>query len=134
MKIFSVVIFFFFIFCLSSNSAVNTWQGKNSDWFSGENWSLGKSPVSGDKNDVVIPGGLNNYPVLTSDIVIDGSLVIEKNATLTLSGHNITLLNLDNAAKKGFSVLAFTFHEQYFWDKKLEDYARHKGESKSSDL
>ena len=104
MRKFPVVIFFFFIFCLSSNSAVNTWQGKSSDWFSGENWSLGKSPVSGDKNDVVIPGGCNNYPVLTTDIVIDGSLVIEKNATLTLSSHNIKLLNLDNAAKKGIFI------------------------------
>ena len=104
MRYLSLEVCFCFLFSVLVAAGTNTWQGKSNEWFSGENWSSGKSPAAGDKNDVVIPGGLNNYPVLTNDAVIDGSLIIAKNATLTLSGHNIRLLNFNPSEKKGISI------------------------------
>ncbi|MCM8768096.1 MAG: hypothetical protein NC911_00180 [Candidatus Omnitrophica bacterium] len=93
-----------FLFSALLTAGTNQWTGKTSDWFSGENWSTGKAPVARDGKDVLISGGVANYPVLTADAAVDGSLVIEKNARLTLAGHNLKLTNLQPSEKKGILV------------------------------
>ncbi|HOJ31082.1 MAG TPA: hypothetical protein PLP13_03500, partial [bacterium] len=96
--------FLLLVFCLSASSAINTWQGKTNDWYSQENWSTGKIPAPGDGNDVLVPEGMMNYPILSRNTVIGGTLIVEKNATITLAGHNLQIANLQHSAKKGISI------------------------------
>ena len=62
----------------------NVWHGGNTanpqGWEVAENWSAGKAPGPNDGKDVVLPAGLAKYPVLSKDVVIDGSLTIEGGA------------------------------------------------------
>ncbi|HOK56109.1 MAG TPA: hypothetical protein PKV21_01060 [bacterium] len=101
-KIFlSTIIEFFLFSSFLLFSDTNLWEGKSSDWFDKENWSMKKVPDKNDNNDVLIPSGKLNYPKLTSDVFIDGTLTIEKGASIQLNGYNITLVNLGVNNKKG---------------------------------
>ena len=65
-------------------AAVLTWTGATgTDWNSGTNWS-GTAPLAGD--DVLIPGGLTNYPVINGTVTIK-SITINN----TGSGARITV-------------------------------------------
>lgn len=56
------------------------WNGStNNDWFNSANWSNNKVPNT--NADIVIPGGLNNYPTV-NDPVSFNSLVIKSNASI----------------------------------------------------
>ena len=63
--------------------STNIWNGNtNTDWFTAANWSLGSIPST--YNNVVIPTGLTNYPVLTgSSNASCKNLNITSGATLT---------------------------------------------------
>lgn len=91
----------------------NRWQGTDSAWTRGANWSAGKAPAAGDGREVVIGGGLKAYPVLAGDATVDGGLRIERGATLTLAGHTLTVArgtidmdtNRDPRKGRGLTVL-----------------------------
>ncbi|GAB4289292.1 MAG: hypothetical protein Kow0068_14880 [Marinilabiliales bacterium] len=82
------------------------WAGTvSSDWNNCENWGGGRIPTS--SMDVIIPGGCPNYPVLSSNLIINsttgicnsihiqngGSLTVTNNKNLTI---NNTVLRIDN--------------------------------------
>jgi hypothetical protein len=78
---------------LISINAPGTWLGVNTNWFDNQNWCGGVPTIT---TDVLIPGGLSNYPYLTSgigtvrDITINAGASVTLNpATLKISG-NIT--------------------------------------------
>lgn len=92
--IFSFVsVAFLLAFCPSLfGQTVNTWKGgapgRETDWHFYKNWSLGKAPNTFQR--VVIPDvstTTQRYPVLRSGEVEVGSLEIQSNAKLTLSGN-----------------------------------------------
>ncbi len=72
-----------------------TWTGKagnTRDWHVPGNWSDGIVPgAAGDRADVVLPGGLMLYPVLTKAAAVGGSLFLRAGAALTLGGHSLTV-------------------------------------------
>lgn len=68
----------------SLNAADNTWLGKSPAWEAAENWSAGVAPT-GDVA-AVIPGGLTNEPWISKPVVLDGTLRIEKGATVMAAG------------------------------------------------
>lgn len=82
---------------LTSTRPTNTWTGTSgTDWATAANWTLNHQPA-GSEN-VVIPAGCSNYPVLTSDLGIGyysgythlcHKLTIASGATLTLSGRDL---------------------------------------------
>jgi len=71
----------------------NVWTGTtSSDWFTASNWSDGQLPDLS-CSAVTIPqvASPNVYPVLSSGIATINNLVIDANATLTLSGGKIQI-------------------------------------------
>ena len=76
-------------------TAGNIWQGGNAngptDWTLPTNWSAKRAPSAADATDVLIPGNLENYPVLTEDAVAGGSLRIAEGGRLDLDGHGLTV-------------------------------------------
>lgn len=70
----------------------NTWKGEvaghETDWNQTQNWTAGRIPLSTDE--VLIPGGLNYYPSLTSDVVA-GSIEILSGASLSANSYQITI-------------------------------------------
>jgi hypothetical protein len=61
----------------------NTWDGSSStSWNTAANWSLGTVPVATD--DVVIPGGLTNYPVISGITALTANLTINVGGTFTI--------------------------------------------------
>jgi hypothetical protein len=63
-------------------TAPNTWTGAaGTNWSTPGNWSRGSVPDSTCSSDVLIPGGLTNYPVLTAESWVRG-LTIEAGAGL----------------------------------------------------
>jgi len=66
-----------------------TWDGSSgTNWFTSANWSAG---VPDENDDVTIPAGLSNYPVLNANGAICRDLIIASGATLTLSTYTITI-------------------------------------------
>jgi len=61
------------------------------DWDMPANWSARRAPSAASRSDVLIPSDLENYPILTGDVVVGGSLRIASGASLTLDGHNLTI-------------------------------------------
>ncbi|MDH7487841.1 MAG: hypothetical protein QHJ81_16400 [Anaerolineae bacterium] len=67
-----------------------SWTGNtSSDWHTGSNWSSGCSgdggiPASDD--DVLIPSGLSNQPIISSGDAAVNNLTINQNASLTVQG------------------------------------------------
>ena len=112
-----------FIFTLTVSADIVTWQGTtNSDWDTGSNWDVGSEPSLSD--DVVIPSGLTNYPLITStgnivqsvdiksgaaslSIAIAGELTLQDaTGTGLVSEGNLTIdgtLNIINATFSGLS-------------------------------
>jgi len=76
-------------------AAPNTWKGGDreapADWHVAANWSRGAVPASGDQQDVLIPGGLAQYPVLRKAAEVGGSLTITQGAVLTLGGQSLSV-------------------------------------------
>ena len=94
----------------SSLTDPNTWTGAtDTDWATGTNWVNGIAPRSVD--DILIPNGLVNYPVISSttgglgnDLTVEGaaSLTINSGGSLILNGasvgnitYNIAIPNTD---------------------------------------
>ena len=70
-------------------AATYTWQGDDlanpTDWSTAENWDQGSVPGAGD--DVVIPSGLSNYPVIGNNVgTSDGNVTVA----------SITIQDMDN--------------------------------------
>jgi len=78
-----------------AGAAGNIWQGGSqngpTDWEVPANWSARKVPAAGDGADVLIPSGLDDYPALTQDAAVGGSLRIAAGASLILHGHNLAV-------------------------------------------
>ena len=86
---------FFALFLLFSglnSTAQSTWNGTNSSsWLDNGNWTGG---VPNQNDDVVIPSGLTNYPVLTgsfscANLTINGNLTLNSGAELSVFGNFI---------------------------------------------
>lgn len=83
------------------SSTRNNWIGVSTSWNSSNNWSLGHYP--GDSgfltDDVYLPAGKNNYPVLSTDIelksieIASGANVNAVSFTLTVTGATNAWLN-----------------------------------------
>jgi len=74
---------------LTTNFAQTDWTGNtNTDWNVSSNWDGGFVPPANE--DVIIPSGSSNYPVLLTTQVVK-SLTIESGATLTQSGGILTV-------------------------------------------
>lgn len=70
----------------------NTWLGVDTNWNNTNNWSFGVSPsvnVLNAKDIVLIPAGLNNYPVLTRNTSAH-TVTIEAGASLTTNTYSLT--------------------------------------------
>ena len=70
----------------------NTWLGVDTNWNNTDNWSFGVSPsvnVLNAKDIVLIPAGLNNYPVLTRNTSAH-TVTIEAGASLTTNTYSLT--------------------------------------------
>jgi len=78
--IFALVLFT----CQAIFSATDTWLGQSIDWNAAANWSTKAPPQPAD--DIVIPGGLPAYPVLTKTTALAGSLKIGSGARLLVEG------------------------------------------------
>jgi hypothetical protein len=71
----------------TSFGATKTWTGvTNTNWADGTNWLGGIAPASVD--DVIIPGGLVNYPVINTTITIRTI-----NVNSSLSGATLSLIS-----------------------------------------
>lgn len=65
------------------------WRGINTNWEDKVNWCTGVPDAS---SDVIIPGGLTFYPVLTTTTNVAGTIDIKPNATITLnSGSELSI-------------------------------------------
>lgn len=64
-------------------SGVIVWNGNtDTEWYTASNWNNNAVPAAGD--DVTIPSGLTNYPVLTANVNCN-SLSIQSGASLTVN-------------------------------------------------
>ncbi len=63
-----------------------TWNGNGTTWTTGSNWTGGATPGSADS--LVIPGGLANYPILTTTQSL-GSISIQSGGSVTLNGGDL---------------------------------------------
>lgn len=76
------------------------WKGINTAWETATSWTCDKLPTL--STDVVIPGGLTKYPVITSsgsakNVTIEGGTVdVAASGTINIAGH-ITATNTFNA-------------------------------------
>jgi hypothetical protein len=68
---------------------VNTWTGNSTNWFAITNWSQGTVPNACGVA-VLIPSGLTNYPVLTSNVAV-GDLTIQNTASINLQGNTLSV-------------------------------------------
>jgi hypothetical protein len=76
----------------SKNVSCATWTGNiNTDWNTGGNWCGGNIPSATD--DIIIPTGVFNYPVITTGVnALAASITINNAASLIINGSgNITL-------------------------------------------
>ncbi len=85
----------FFLLPVCGLAASNIWQGgstrRPNDWTLPANWSARKAPSANDAADVLIPGNLENYPELTEDAAVGGSLRIAAGGRLDLGGHSLSV-------------------------------------------
>jgi hypothetical protein len=66
----------------------NRWQGVTTAWGNTGNWSLGYVPRIID--DIVIPSGVSNYPIINTDASVR-EIIIEPGATLTMNGGTLSI-------------------------------------------
>src|SRR5215831_1365167 len=68
-------------------AATRTWTGSTStSWTTASNWQSGLTPTSSD--DVVIPGALSRYPVITTIETVT-TITVNSGATLTVNGGTV---------------------------------------------
>ena len=101
---------------LNSQAATNsqfrvsqiTWTGANgTDWNDAGNWEIIQGPANRPGgatstvnrvplsiDDVVIPGGLANYPTISSGTIVAREMVIQTGATLNMTGGTLTVSGL----------------------------------------
>jgi hypothetical protein len=91
---------FMMLFCSSLGmAATRTWTGTtDSDWTKASNWG-GTAPVAGDTAN--IPGGLTNYPIITTSVTIQtlnvnsagtgASVTVNSGGTLNVGGGGLTV-------------------------------------------
>jgi len=86
---------YIFVLCASVQAEPNSWKGSHrerpSDWHEPANWSTGAVPKLEDGRDVVIPPGLEHYPILSGDAEVDLKLQLGPKAWLILNGHNLDI-------------------------------------------
>ncbi|ARN77268.1 hypothetical protein BST97_04325 [Nonlabens spongiae] len=77
----------------SSLTDPNTWTGAtDTDWATGSNWVNGIAPRSID--DIIIPNGLGNYPIISSTTGgVGNDLTVEGAASLIINGGGSLILN-----------------------------------------
>lgn len=77
-------------YSIEAETAENRWTGGNgnSNWNEAGNWSFCSVPAI--SNDILIPSGLTDYPVLDQSRTI-GVLNIESGASLDLAGFSLTM-------------------------------------------
>ncbi|HEY5536018.1 MAG TPA: hypothetical protein VIL99_13925, partial [Ignavibacteria bacterium] len=64
-----IFISFILFFANYSFAGPKTWSGTtNTSWTVSSNWVGGVVPASGD--DILIPGGLTNYPVISGSVTV----------------------------------------------------------------
>lgn len=103
----------------------NTWDGsEGTNWGTAANWSLGTVPVATD--DVVIPDGLTNYPVISGITALSANLTInavaESNVltidsdgaltvdgVLTITDFNTRMIINSNASNSGSLIVSGSF-------------------------
>ena len=89
-------------FSQGQNGAVITWPAAgvvwngsvSTDWFTAGNWSTNQVPATSDN--VLIPSGRSNYPVLTANVLIH-NFTGQSGATFDLGGHVLTVSDYDMA-------------------------------------
>lgn len=73
----------------TANIAAQTWTGTtNADWNTPTNWSTSVVPNS--TGNVVIPGAISTYPVLTSNVIIN-SIIMQPGSQLDVNGFTLSL-------------------------------------------
>ena len=77
-----------------SVTSKNTWKGEvaghETEWEQTQNWTSGIIPLSTDE--VLIPGGLSNYPSLTASAnAVVGTIEINPGASIIANSYNITI-------------------------------------------
>lgn len=111
-KMFSLRAWLIVLFILSvaslADAATKTWTGATStNWATGTNWSGGNAPGAGDT--VNIPGGLTNYPIISTTVSVT---IININsagsgATLTIaSAGALTVFGLTTVNASGSFILS----------------------------
>ena len=70
-----------------------TWDGSaGTDWTAGANWAGGAAPSANDGTEnIVIPNGCANYPVLPATDWSINQLTIDTSASLTVAANNLTI-------------------------------------------
>ncbi|MBW6513183.1 MAG: M6 family metalloprotease domain-containing protein [Candidatus Syntrophosphaera sp.] len=91
------------------NSVPNVWDGSSStNWHTGSNWSLNSVPTS--SQDVIIPSGLTNYPVVSSNANAK-NLELRNGASLSIGGVALNVAN--NADISGSLTLSASLSDLY---------------------
>lgn len=112
------------ILCAAIQAESNNWKGTHperpSDWHEPSNWSSGSVPRLSDGSDVVIPAGLDNYPILKGHAEVDLTLIVDSKARLNLNGHIISIaresqIDFDQIGTKQEDA-GFYLHEGGFLD------------------
>jgi len=102
-----LIIFICILFISSfqnADAAIRIWTGAtNSDWTLASNWG-GTVPNADD--DVRIPGGLTNYPVISTDVTVKSIQINSTGAGATLTIEDNANLIL-NKAKSNYEVVAY---------------------------
>lgn len=73
---------FFFV---GSGSVSTAWTGNSTNWNLASNWTNG---IPNSSTDVIIPGGLSNYPIINTSGLFARSIRIEAGASLEIAGNN----------------------------------------------
>jgi hypothetical protein len=70
-----------------------TWSGNtDTSWTTGSNWAGGTAPsLNNGTENIIIPGGKPNYPVLPDADWSINQLTIDAGASLTIGANNLTI-------------------------------------------
>ena len=83
------------------------WTGAEStDWATAGNWACGSVPTSSDE--VTVPSGCENWPVISASGAAAGSLYIAPNAHVTMTGGTLSLNTLTASGNSYFSATGGT--------------------------